>query len=56
LLLLLLLLLLQANGAAGGGGGRGQRPAPELEDKGVVGEQAMGKGGRRSVGVSGFGV
>lgn len=44
-------LMLQANGddegGAEGGRGRGQRPAPELEDTGVVGERAMGKGGQR---------
>jgi hypothetical protein len=45
--LLLLLLLLQANGDEDGGddGSRSrQRPAPELEDTGVVGERAMGRG------------
>ena len=38
--------LIQAgDGDEDGGGSRGrQRPAPELEDTGVVGERAMGKG------------
>lgn len=40
----------QVNGdgdEGGDEGGRGrQRPAPELEDTGVVGERAMGKGER----------
>jgi hypothetical protein len=45
--LLLLLLMSQANGDEDGGddGSRSkQRPAPELEDTGVVGERAMGRG------------
>jgi hypothetical protein len=44
-LLLLLLVCLQANGdGAQEGAAARRRMAPELEDTGVVGERAMGKG------------
>jgi hypothetical protein len=44
LLLLLLLLLRHVQGEEEAAAAASKRPAPELEDTGVVGERAIGKG------------